>query len=162
MDNVTIENYIKNDLFMKRMFGGIHYRDIAPVCSTEKTRVYIYNSLHSSTAFLTEKENTPLGHWTCIKINKSMDEHFNTVNEYFDPLGKPPLRDYKLYLDFFGNNYIYNTLKVQAPSQLCGHHVLYFYYMTARGIPMRDILETYTDSLIQNDVMVLKFYNNTV
>ena len=73
------------------MFGGIHYRDIAPICTTEKTRVYIYNSLHSSTAFLPEKENTPIGHWTCLKIDKSVGDHFRTVNDYFDPQYFDPL-----------------------------------------------------------------------
>ena len=75
---------------MKRIFGGINYRDVQPIFDVNDTKAYIYNSLHSSTARLSTSKSVPIGHCCFLKINKGSGKHFYVINDYFDPLGNKP------------------------------------------------------------------------
>lgn len=154
MNSEELYQYIHNDYFMSRIFGGILHIDEFPQYNSNKSLIYIYNTLPSnSNAY-------ELGHWTLILIHPNNEEKL--PNEYFDSYGRSPLKTYKNYLNVTSHPYIQNAVRLQGQGLTCGHHVLFYYYHRARGYNMYNILNIYENtSLLDNDKQVTKFYNNT-
>ena len=154
MNNIQLQSYISKDYFMRRMFGGILYIDEIPKYTADKTLIYIYNSLRSSS------KQSEIGHWTLILIHPREKDGV-LFNNFFDSYGNRPQRTYRTYLNATGQEYITNLRRLQGPQMSCGEHVLYYYYHRLRGYSMQDILNTFTGSLLHNDVKVIQFYNDT-
>ena len=130
------------DPLIRRCFGGVKASDTLPVFVKERPQVFISN---------TEPSSEDGQHWILLFMTD--------INEYFDPLGKEPLKAFEDFLIVNGAKYNFSTKKVQSnDSKNCGLFCLFFAYYRVRKHKMKDILDMFTEDLLYNEQIVLNFY----
>ena len=147
MNTHELESYMKADPWIARYYGGVVRKDLLP-CSPMKPSFYIVNQDTS------EKVGS---HWIV------MFQLHNKISEYFDPLGKEPDSDFRVYMTLQSRSYQFNDKRCQNyQSNLCGQYCLVYCYFRARGYSMTDILDMFNEKdLVYNDQMVYFFYEYT-
>ena len=83
--------------------------------------------------------------------------------EYVDSYGRPPVKnEFVKFLEKNSHSYDWNDKKLQAPlTSVCGQYCIFYILCRCRDIPMRDIMECFTDDRVQNDELVCAFVNTT-
>lgn len=135
--------FIFKDELMQQMTSGIYPIDKLPHIISTLNFCFI----NSDPSFLPGK------HWICIFFPA------NSPPEFFDSLGRTPSHYSNAMISFLGQNYIYNTIRLQPQgSSTCGLFCLYFLYYRIRGYSFLDIIKTFTNNLHYNDAIVIDFY----
>jgi hypothetical protein len=145
LSNEDLYYFISQDELMLKSTKGVFPIDKLP------TNIYPYKMLLMNTdpAFLPGK------HWVCMFIPN------NGPSEFFDSIGKNPYQYSKKIVDFLGDTYLYNTVRLQPHnSDTCGLYCLYFLYHRIRNFSFMDILSSFKKDLEYNDEIVIDFYKS--
>lgn len=135
---------MKEELLMQAT-GGIFSIDTLP--KNVKDTIYFINS-HPS--------NLPGEHWLVVYFPENLKKN---TPEFFDSLGKGPNHYSTNITHFMGNQYVYNTQRLQAHnSSTCGLYCLYFLYYRVRGYSFSNILNRFSLNLKHNDSIVIDFF----
>jgi len=139
----------KNTICSKKNLIQIYPLDLLPKCNNTN-RMFIIN---------TDVSSGKGKHWVSIYFP------LHSLPEFFDSLGKCPSTYSQLMLDFLIENnskgFIYNYSRLQNfHSSTCGLYCIYFLYYRIKGRTFEEILQIFSNNLQQNDMEVIKFYEN--
>lgn len=102
----------------------------------------------------TDKHDKPGKHWVAIYLDK------NDRGEYFDSLGREPLKEFDKFLKEFSAHYVYNDLQIQSSvSFVCGYHVLLYSALKNLNFSMREIILMFSNDFTLNDLIVHHMYH---
>lgn len=122
------------------IFRGVFAADRLPKKYDGDRAAYIIN---------TDDAREPGTHWLAVfKSNGKNDE-------YFDSYGLAPF--VKSIENFLSANYIYNDRQIQSLlTQTCGQHCIYFLQKRIQKYSMKEIVNSFSDHKIINDLHVNK------
>ena len=145
MNTSQLENYMKSDPYISKLYGGVVAVDQLPLLPS-KPSVYIVNC---------DPIALPGSHWVVVYIDN--------VCEHFDSAGIKPRPDFEQYLVLQGSPYMYNNQRVQDfTSDTCGLFCLFYCYFRCRGYSFAAIMNMFSDYLMLNEVVVKAFFVSTV
>lgn len=150
MDTHQLMQCLWKDACTRHHFGDVLAADMLPTIPVAPHQnIYIVN---------TDVQTRPGQHWVLFYLPP------NSPGEFFDSLGKD-LVDYDPGLrNFMWNNrntYSYNAQRLQGDgSSTCGPFCLYYAVHRCRGVTQSDIINSFTDNYVGNDIKVSKFVNN--
>ena len=146
MDTNELLMYMKNDVYITLMMGGVMAKDLLPN-PTSNPKLFILNL---------DKSNERGSHWIALLLSN------NYISEYFDPLGHKPDIYIKQYFNKHCIPYLVSTQQYQSPvSSSCGKFCLFYCYLRARGKTMQEIVQYFNDNTLYNEVFIDEFYNIT-
>ena len=103
----------------------------------------------------TDPSSKPGQHWVVF--------FFRNANsaEFFDSYGRAPDHYNEHFINFIRRNthsYVWNTVTLQQNnSQVCGYYVLYYLLMKCRNMPLKDIVQHFSNDKRENDVNVYEY-----
>ena len=146
MNTQQLENYMLNDPFIRRYYGGVLAVDQLPIFVT-KPSIFIVN---------TDPIALPGKHWVVLFIDTQLCEHF-------DSSGYSPRHDFKIFLNAQGSKYLYNNNRLQDfDTETCGLFCLFYCYFRCRNNNFKEILDMFYENLKLNEITVKYFYASTV
>ena len=146
MRTEELKEYMLNDFYIRKYYGGVVARDELPAIIS-KPSVYIVN---------TDTSDKPGKHWFALFYND------NEINEHFNSSGNDPSEYVSMHLFQHGDKFITNTKRLQSfASSSCGEFALFFAYWRCRNYSFRKILQMFSTDLEQNDFLVQSFYKLT-
>jgi len=99
----------------------------------------------------TDKARDPGEHWIAIYLNA------DGTGEYFDSLAQQN-KHFEMYMDKYCTSWIRNTKQLQSiTSRFCGHYVVVYCSMRARGTNLNEMTRWFTPDYGFNDVLVHEF-----
>jgi hypothetical protein len=135
MKEDAIENILKSDHVVRKIFLGVFARDELP----QKVK-------YPSCFVLNNRPRSHSGeHWLAIYYNKDKTAMF------FDSYGQEP-KEYKLesFMNKTSPDWLYNKTRIQGFSQYCGLYCITFLLLAARN--KHDMFfEYFDDNFIKND-----------
>lgn len=140
LNSLDLTMFILKDPVMSSKFGGVIAIDELSV--VESNKFYIVN--HDPISMIGS-------HWVVL-YNSSIPEHF-------DSAGHLPVLTLEQTLIANGPIYRVNTNRCQSfVSNTCGVFCLYFCYYRSRGFSFSEIMSSFSNNLLQNEILVLYFY----
>lgn len=142
MNTQQIDSLLKRDPFSKKIFKK--------VCALDQIEQPIFPSAY---VINSDPSNKPGEHWVAVYFDK------NGKGEYFDSYGLPPsFLDLDEYMNRHSRSWIWNRKTLQALfSTTCGHYCIYYILLRCRGIPLLDIVESFSSYLTENDRFITRF-----
>ena len=141
MDTCNLLCAIKEDIFMKDTILGVFPRDKVPQHRNNRGG-YILNTAPS---------NHPGLHWLAVFYESQP----NSV-EMFDSFAQSPA--YYQLNECNNKSFKYLKFQVQDDSTpYCGYYALMFLYMRSRHYSFEDVVNNFSDNLVQNDLLVYDF-----
>lgn len=148
MKGYNLLEYIISDSISYSKFGGMFAVDQLIFPLPNKDVYYICN-----TDFYSKKGK----HWVVIYHNQN-----TPYVEYFDSLGQKPT---KLFIDFMsqrGKQILYSKKRIQSRKSIaCGYFCLYFIYLRSRYVEFSDIINNFSNDMINNEKYVIDFVNHS-
>lgn len=138
MNNRQISALMRNHSRVSKIFVGVYPADMLPKKPRkDKPCAYIAN---------THKHNQPGEHWVCFYFPK------DSLPEFWDSYGFPPQNEFK---HFLGKHYLCSNKPLQHPlSSVCGQYCCLYILKRTEGFDMHSIITSFTNDLIQNDILV--------
>lgn len=141
MKTEELEQYMLNDPFIRKYYGGVVALDQLPQ-KISKPKIFIVNS---------DPAALPGQHWYAV--------YFTTINEHFDSAGFYPNAKLESELIVHGPRFMYNDRRVQAfRSESCGLFCLFYCYFRCRNVSFRKIMNMFSNNLQLNEHVVKYFY----
>ncbi|CAC5417050.1 unnamed protein product [Mytilus coruscus] len=135
-----------------------------PVLSQKVIKVFSADEIPKSqssypTAFIinTDRKQDPGRHWLAFYVTSHR-------GEFFDSYGRKP----SSYSDVFNDFFVVNNLTLQhndkrlqsSDSKVCGYYCIYYLINRCRGVPMNEIIHTFSNDLSNNDTFVFDVVRN--
>ena len=137
MNNLQIDDILRNDDVGRVLYRGVYASDTLPQC---RSGAYVCNTAPSS---------HPGEHWVAFFCT----EH--TV-DYFDSYGRKPSTSVLSALK--GKEITCNKLCLQSPfSSVCGQYCIYYLLQRMRNESMSVIVNQFDDNVDYNDQLVYDF-----
>ena len=144
MDTLELLEICKSDIVVDKLFLGVFPSNKLP---RENTRPCCFIANTKPSAHEGE-------HWIGIFINKE------GYGDYFCSYGQPPLPVFVKYMNQYCEDWNYSTKQLQQPlSMTCGQYALFFLHARTNGLPMKKILDLFTNDHEENDRIVITFIN---
>ena len=143
LNTLDILKLISNDQVARLVFLGVFARDKIPL-KIKYPSCFIINTHTSS------KQGE---HWLSIYYNK------NGEAEFFDSYGNhPSYYQLESYLDKTSSKWTYNRKQIQSViSDFCGHYCVLFILHKCRNMSLDTFISKFSDSTIENDLLMLMF-----
>ena len=143
MDSNQIENLMKQDEMISKNFCGVYPIDLIP------------NDLpRPSIIVVNQDKSTEMGsHWIVL--------HYKADNttEHFDSVGKKPMKYIHILLISKNMSYMYNNKRVQNyGSNTCALFCLFYSFHSCRKVSFQHIMNMFSDNLLSNESIVIKFF----
>ena len=143
MDGQTLTSYMEQDRWIRERFRGIYPIDLIPENLPSKS-IIIVNQ---------DTSNQKGSHWVVIHYTS------DAIVEYFDSVGKPPKLEVQNLLLSQDMMYMYNNRRLQSyNTYTCGLFCLFYSYYSCRGVNLNGILRHFSDSLLDNELLVSSFF----
>ena len=143
MNSNTINKILRTDPFVSPVFEGVFPSDKIPSTKDKLPSALIVN---------THPHYKPGEHWVAFYTDP------DGRVEYFDSYGnKPFVQSIK---NFAGKDYLYSNREIQGPlSATCGQYTVYFLCHRCRGVPMQQIVSSFSCDKIENDALITEYIN---
>lgn len=150
MNGHELENVMRHEPHVSRMFLGVYASDTLPRSITHLPALIIVN---------TDVISKPGTHWQAIFIGK------DRRGEFFDSYGLPPFVTHHInFLNKMCISYRYNTRDLQAiNSTTCGEYCVMYLLFKAHGYTMSQFVKCYfTIDCEKNDSIVRKMFKKYI
>jgi hypothetical protein len=143
LDTLEIGKILEWDKRTATSFRGVYASDELPTYAPTSS-LYIIN---------TDPSTKPGTHWVVVFVD--IKRH----TDYFDSFGNlPTVQSIEHFLNKNSKVCKYWTDAVQHPlSVACGYHCIFFAVHRCMGFDMNAIVNMYTDDVLHNDEIVIKF-----
>lgn len=149
MDTNTLRCIVNCDPVLSQKVIGVISADEIPKRISSYPTAFIIN---------TDRKRDPGRHWLAFYVTSQR-------GEFFDSYGQRPSFYSGGFNDFFVVNNLtlqYNDKRLQSmDSNACGYYCVYYLINRCRGVPMEEILHTFSNNLNNNDTFVFDFVRNT-
>lgn len=141
MNSIEISEILSRNKYTRKIFKGVYPIDVLPNGKIKPPFLIIIN---------TAKSSHPGKHWIAIFVPTG-----SCTVELFDSYGR--YIENKYLTNFFvthskTHTVLYNNKKLQSHvSEICGQYCCVYGYYRARGISMEDFLDTFSNSVHEND-----------
>ena len=143
MDSQTLSTYMVQDKWIRERFRGVYPIDLIPKNLPIRS-VIIVNQ---------DASNQKRSHWVVIHYTS------DAIVEYFDSVGKQPKVEVHNLLVSQDMMYMYNNNRLQSyNTYTCGLFCLYYSYYSCRDINFSNILNCFSDNLVDNEILVSRFF----
>ena len=145
MDTDEIKEFMLKDQEIRKIFKGVYPIDLIPDYLESPSLIIV--NLDSS-----EKKGS---HWVVL--------HYVTshIVEHFDSIGRKPDEHISNILFTEKLTYKYNNKRLQSMyTNTCGLFCLFYSYYSSRNENMVKILDRFGNTFKENEVIVIKFYND--
>lgn len=147
MNTMELENLVKQDPVLKKIFLGVFPSDKLPKSMTKPSALIIN----------TDPSYKKGEHWVAVFFDA-----WNQV-EYFDSYGLEPA--VPEVIQFISKNvvkYSHNSVCLQSlTSSVCGMYCVFYLFYKSRGYKLEDICNMFTNDAVSNDAIVCNFVSNT-
>ena len=142
MNSVEIDRILRSRC--RQLFLGVFPKDRLPDRLPAKRPLLLVCN--------TDPSRRPGEHWIVLYIGA------NARGEYFDSLGQPPDRHFKLYLDKYCAEWLRNERQLQsAVTRFCGHYCIFYCLFKCLGYDLQTIVDCFTQDTALNDLIVHRF-----
>lgn len=148
MDANTLRCIVNCDSDLSKRVIGVFAADEIPRSISSLPTAFIIN---------TDRRRDKGKHWVAVYATRQNAE-------FFDSFGRKPSFYARAFTDFFTRNNLtlqYNDRKLQSDSSnTCGYYCIYYLINRCRGVPMTDIIRTFSNDLYNNDMFVYDVVKN--
>ena len=147
MDSNQIENFMKQDEMIGEIFGGVYPIDLIPT-DLPRPSIIVVN----------QDRSTGKGtHWVVLHYKK------DNTNEHFDSVGKKPMKYIHNLLISNNMTYMYNNKRIQDYStHTCGLFCPFYSFYSCRKVSFQNIMNMFSDNLLSNETLVIKFFLDNI
>jgi len=148
MNTIEINRIIKNNPLLNKYYCGIYPSDLLPD-NPSKPCCFIVN---------TDPSHLPGKHWVVIYLSE------NSVIEYFDSFGRPPIiNNIQTFINKYGKKLINNKKQIQNnTSNTCGMFCILFIAFKTSGLNMSDFISLFSVDTNYNELLLRKLYKKIV
>lgn len=146
MNTSEIDYLMRKDNICKEFFTGVFPSDKISKLRVQQPFACIVN---------TDPSTKPGRHWCSIFIDR------HGIGEFFDSYGKHPAYYGNSFVDFLNRHskrWTYNETGLQGPfTATCGQYCVFYLLHRCKGIPLSEIIRTFTKDKALNDEMVNEY-----
>ena len=148
MDTNTLRCIVNCDPVLSKKVIGVFSADQIPQSISSYPSAFIIN---------TDRKRDPGTHWLAFYVTGHR-------GEFFDSYGRKPSFYSGGFSDFFAVNNLtlqHNDKRLQSKdSNACGYYCIYYLINRCRGVPMNEIIRSFSDDLNNNDAFVFDVVRN--
>ena len=143
MDSDQIENFMKQDEMISKIFHGVYPIDLIPN-DLPRPSIIVFN----------QDKSTGMGtHWIVLHYKE------DNMTEHFDSIGKKPMIYIHNLLISKNMSYMYNNKTLQNyGTNTCALFCLFYSFYSCRKVSFQHIMTMFSDNLLSNESIVIKFF----